>query len=177
MKWFFACFLSISFVFLAVFGVNCLYGYFFPIKFQEEIASASEAYGVDEAVIYSVINVESRFNQNALSSKGAVGLMQVLPSTANEMATEMNLEEFDLSSSSDNIMIGTYYFSKLLDGFGNLQTALAGYNAGPTNVRNWLSDEKYSDDGKTLKEIPFEETKNYVEKFNQNLKYYQSKLG
>ncbi len=176
MKWFFAIFLSFSIIFVAIFGINCVYGYLFPIKYQDEIAYASQTFGVAEAVIYAVINTESHFDKDAISSKGAVGLMQVMPSTAEEIASACGLEEFDLQNPKDNILLGTYYIAKLCERFEDLETALCAYNAGPTNVKNWLTDENYSDDGKTLKDIPFEETKNYIAKFQKNLKYYLSKL-
>ncbi len=146
------------------------------MKYQEEISYASQTYGVDEVVIYAVINTESRFNKDAISSKGAVGLMQVLPSTAEELAVACGLDEFDLQNPSDNIIIGTYYISKLYERFEDLETALCAYNAGPTNVKNWLENEEYSDDGVTLKYIPFEETRGYIQKIQKNLKYYTKKL-
>lgn len=103
--------------------------------------------------------------------------MQVMPSTAQGLAKEIGIdEEYDLQNPDDNIMFGTYYISKLIDKFEILETALAAYNAGPTNVTNWLNDEKYSDDGSTLKDIPFEETKNYVERFKTNYNYYSKKI-
>ena len=176
MKCFFAIFFSASFLFLAIFGVNCIYGYLFPIKYQEEIAEACFEHDVDEAIIYSVINVESHFNKNAISSKGAVGLMQVMPSTAEGLAKEISLKEFDLQNPADNIFLGTYYIGKLLQRFDILETALAAYNAGPTNVSNWLKNADYSDDGKVFKYIPFEETRNYISKFEKNYKYYKAKL-
>ena len=177
MKWFFSIFFCLSFVFLSVFGINCVYGYIFPVKFHDQIETACEIYDVDQAVVFSLINVESHFNKNALSSKGAVGLMQVMPSTAQGLAKEIGVEgEYDLQNPDDNIMFGTYYISKLIDKFEILETALAAYNAGPTNVTNWLNDEKYSDDGSSLKNIPFEETKNYVERFKTNYNYYSKKI-
>ena len=102
--------------------------------------------------------------------------MQVMPSTASELATALNLSEFDLASPQDNITFGTYYISELSKKFENLETALAAFNAGPTNVSGWLKNSDYSDDGKTLKEIPFAETKNYLEKFRQNYNYYKTKI-
>lgn len=176
MKWFLAFFFSVSFVFLAVFGVNCCYGFFFPTKFSQEISAACERFGVEAPVVYSMINIESHFNQNALSKKGAVGLMQILPSTAQELAREIGLEDFDLKNPKDNILIGTYYISQLQKKFENLETALCAYNAGPANVSAWLRDEEKSEDGKTLKSIPFAETKAYVKKFQKNHKYYAEKL-
>lgn len=176
MKWFFAVFFSSSFVFLAIFGINCLYGVLFPIKFQDEISYASQKYDLEEAVIYSMINIESRFDKNAVSSKGAVGLMQVMPSTAQEVANSMGRSQFDLYYPQDNILIGAKYLVFLLNKFDNLETALAGYNAGPANVSAWLKNSEYSDDEKTLKKIPFEETEKYIQKFKKNYKYYSEKL-
>lgn len=172
-KVFFSVFFSIVFVFLAVFAANCVYGHIFPIKYQDEIASASIKYHVDEAIIYSIINTESHFRKDAVSAKGAVGLMQILPTTAQEIAKQ---EDFDLKIPKDNINLGTCYFAQLLSRFEVLETALCAYNAGPTNVNKWLADKEMSQDGKNLKKIPFAETRGYVEKFRKNLKYYSSKI-
>ncbi len=177
MKWFFAIFFSCSFVFLAVFGVQCFYGYLFPLKYQQEVEYACELYDVEEALVYSVINIESHFNENAISSKGAVGLMQVMPATAQGLAKDLQVENYDLKNAEDNVLFGTYYIGKLLERFDMLETALAAYNAGPTNVANWLQNMEYSEDGISLKKIPFKETRNYIEKFRQNYKYYKSKLN
>lgn len=166
---------SLVFVFLAVFGINCLYGYVFPMKYSEEISYASQKYGVDEAVIYSMINIESHFNKSAVSSKGAVGLMQVMPSTAEMVANNLNIQEIDLTIPQQNIEIGTAYISSLLNRFKNLETALCAYNAGPTNVSSWLKNKDYSKDGESLDSIPFEETRNYVTKFLRNYNYYKTK--
>lgn len=171
MKWFFTTFIGVSFVFLVLFGTNCLYGYFFPLKYQEEIANACQTCEVDEAVILSVINIESHFDRYAVSAKGAKGLMQIMPSTAESLTTG----EFDLFTPADNIMLGACYLKQLCNRFENLETALCAYNAGPTNVAGWLKNKEYSEDGVTLKTIPFKETRNYIEKFRKNYKYYKIK--
>lgn len=176
MKWFFAIFFSLSFVFLAVFGVQCIYGYIFPIKFQEEVKNACETYDVNEAVVFSMINIESHFKPNVVSSKGAVGLMQIMPTTAKSVTEKSDFLNFDLFSPQDNILLGTCYISELLDRFQNLETALVAYNAGPTNVSNWLKNGKYSQDGKVLTEIPFKESKQYLEKFRKSYAYYKIKI-
>ncbi len=177
MKWFFAVFFGASILFLSAFGVNCLYGYFYPIKYQEIIQQSCENFDIEQAVIYSVINVESHFNKDAISSKGAVGLMQIMPATAEELAKETMMgDDYDLKNPEENITLGTYYISKLIDRFEDLETALCAYNAGPTNVSNWLANKDYSEDGKSLKEIPYQETRNYLEKFKTNFKYYSKKL-
>ena len=175
MKYFFAILFSTTLIFLFVFGTNCFYGYLFPFKYSQEISSASEKYGVEQAIVYSMINIESRFNKNAVSNKGAVGLMQLMPSTAEMVAKQIELQEFDLKNPKDNIEIGVAYLSSLLKRFENLETALCAYNAGPTNVANWLNDKSYSQDGKTLTKIPFKETRNYIERFKTNYRYYKTK--
>jgi soluble lytic murein transglycosylase len=176
MKWLFSFVLVLCFAFLGLFGTSCFYGYTYPIKFSEEIAAACQRFDVEEKTVYSVINIESHFNKNATSNKGAVGLMQVLPSTASEIATKLSLEDFDLYDPADNILIGTCYLSQLISKFGSLETALCAYNAGPANVSTWLSDVAKSSDGKTLDTIPFAETKNYIKKYKKNEKYYSYRL-
>ena len=102
--------------------------------------------------------------------------MQIMPATAKSVADKNDIETFDLSVPQDNILIGTCYISELLDRFGNLETALVAYNAGPTNVSNWLKNEEYSKDRKILTEIPFKESKKYLEKFRKNFSYYKAKI-
>ena len=153
----------------------CFYGYFFPTKFKEEVASASEEFDVEKAMIFSVINVESSFRKDAVSNKGAVGLMQLMPETAKELAKKLEIEEYDLKKPEDNIKLGTFYLSVLKKRFDNTKTALCAYNAGPAKVSSWLADKEYSEDGKMLKKIPFKETREYIEKINKNLKYYSKK--
>lgn len=145
------------------------------MKYRDEIEFASESFDMDKSIIYSIINTESHFNKNAVSSKGAVGLMQIMFSTAKEVSGKIGLSEFDLKNPEDNILIGTAYISELIKRFDNLDVAICAYNAGPSNVSNWLINKDYSDDGKVLKEIPFAETRGYLEKFKLNLKYYKTK--
>ncbi len=175
MRYFLPIFFSLSFVFLLMFGISCVYGILFPLKFQEEIVSASETFNVDPVLIASVINSESGFNQNAVSSKGAVGLMQLMPSTAEFLAEKLGYGEYDLTSASDNINLGTYYLSILLEEFGDETLALCAYNAGPGNVRSWLQNSQYSTDGENLLVIPFKETQNYIKKCERAKKYYEYK--
>ncbi len=132
--------------------------------YSSSVRKYSFMYGVDANLVLAVIKVESSFNENAVSSKGAVGLMQVLPSTALFVAGKIGVEfsEESLFDSDTNIRFGTYYLSYLFEKFAALETALAAYNAGEGNVSRWLS--LYSDDDKTLKQIPFKETEQFVSK-------------
>ena len=175
MKWYIAVTLVCFLVFISVFGVQSVYSYFFPIRYEEEVAFACEKFDVEKAEVFSIINIESGFNCNAKSNMGAVGLMQLMPKTASEMAQKLGLASYDLEDAGDNILIGTYYFKLLKNRFQDERVALCAYNAGPTNVTAWLSKEEYSDDGKTLKKIPFKETREYVLRFERNLRYYSTK--
>ncbi|MGB9812155.1 MAG: lytic transglycosylase domain-containing protein [Thermovenabulum sp.] len=125
-------------------------------KVREVIEKASEALGVDKALILAVAKAESNFNQKAISPKGAIGVMQLMPYTAESLG----VNPYDLE---DNILGGAFYLKSLLDRFdGDLVKALAAYNAGPANV------EKY-------KGIPpFEETKNYVQRVLNYYRFYKN---
>ena len=101
------------------------------------IFEASDRYGVQPEVILAVIRIESAFDTDALSHKGAIGLMQLLPSTAQEVARELRMDwpgEQILRDPSANIEMGTYYLTKLLSRFDDLSVALTAYNHGPTRV-------------------------------------------
>ena len=139
----------------------------FPLKYKAEIESASKLYGVDSALIASVINAESGYKANAVSSKGAVGLMQVMPATAEWVAKKMKIELYDLKDPKTNILIGTYYLKYLLDKFGDTKTALMAYNAGEGKVQGWLNEKKA---------CPYPETNKYVEKVLNGRKFYSIRL-
>jgi soluble lytic murein transglycosylase len=112
-----------------------------PEETVEHIAASihetSTRYDLPPEVILAVIRTESAFDTNALSHKGAVGLMQILPSTAQEIAQELRMEwpgEDLLRDPSANIEMGAYYLTKLLGQFDDLAVALTAYNHGPGRV-------------------------------------------
>jgi len=149
----------------------------YPIGYKDYINKYSKEYDIDPYLIASIINVESNFDVNAKSSKDARGLMQISPITAEWAAKELNLTNFTLESLYEpetNIKIGCWYLSVLTKEYdNNLEVILAAYNGGSGNVNKWLSDKKYSDDGKNLKEIPFKETAEYVKKVIKNCEMYE----
>lgn len=151
---------------ISLISINSASNYILPIEYKEIIEIYSKKYDVDRELIYAVINAESRFDENAISSKNAIGLMQILPNTGIWLANILKMDEIqenDLYNPSLNIELGTYYLSYLLDKFDNETNALASYNAGATNVTKWLSNENYSQDG-YLHNIPFDETDKYIKK-------------
>ena len=154
---------------------------FYPIKYRDIVAKYSAVYGVEEELILAVINTESRFNPDAVSEVGAIGLMQITPETfawlQTKDDTEDTLADVQLYDPEINIKYGTLLLSLNIAEYGNRETAIASYNAGRGKVSAWLSDKKYSSDSRTLTLIPYEETRRYVEKVNRSYKIYKEKLN
>jgi soluble lytic murein transglycosylase-like protein len=101
------------------------------------VEQVSRKYGVGSDMIYAVIRVESSFDPMALSNKGAMGLMQLLPSTAREVASRLNIRWTDermLWDPMTNLEMGTFYLSTLMTRFDNVEVALAAYNQGPNRI-------------------------------------------
>jgi len=146
----------------------------YPLAFVDIIEAASTEYGVPKEIICAVILAESSFEPDARSHAEAVGLMQITP-IANEdicARTGMDIND-DLYDPEVNIRRGTYFLSYLYRQFGDYSVAFAAYNAGYGNVKKWLGDKNYSSDGKTLDFIPFEETRNYVERVTEAVTKYK----
>ena len=146
----------------------------YPLKYSDYVKKYAENYKIDKYLVYSIIKAESEFKFNARSEKGAVGLMQIMPSTGKEIAQKLGIENFSeevLLNPEININIGCYYLSYLLNKYdGNIKTAVAAYNAGYGNVDNWLAVEQI--DFLSGQEIPFGETKKYLLKVEKNLDNY-----
>lgn len=146
-----------------------MFNVFFPLKYQKEILAAANTYGIDPVLVASVINAESGFDKNKVSAKDAVGLMQLLPSTAAAMAKD---DEIDLFDPTTNITLGVKYLAYLINRFHDVDTALFAYNAGEGNVARWLSET-----GKMkLTTCPFKETNAYVQKIKKCMKYYRGRI-
>ena len=144
----------------------------YPRKYSEYVQKYSKEFGLDENLVYSVIKVESKFRKDAISHKGAKGLMQISDITRGWAKEELNLGEINIFDPETNIKIGCWYLSKLYKEFGRLDLVIAAYNGGSGNVRKWLNNYTYSKDGKSLDLIPFEETSTYVKKITKNYKMY-----
>ena len=151
--------------------------FLYPIKFQEEILKYSTTYLIDPYLILSVIKTESGFKIDAISPAGAKGLMQLTDSTASYVAKLLKKDSFEIFDADLNINFGTFYIRYLIDKFTNLEVAIAAFNAGEGNVSYWLKNPSYSDDGKTLKHIPFPETREYVKKIFNSLTKYKKLYG
>lgn len=158
---------------------NCYISFSYPIKYGEQIEEVCTAFDIPKSMFCALINTESSFNPNAKSSAGAIGLTQILPSTAEYICIKNNLDysNFDLYNPNDNIYLGSMYLRYLFDRFDNRYTALCAYNAGETVVRSWLSNTNYSYDKISLYNIPYNETDNYIKKIKNAeqiyLKFYK----
>ena len=138
----------------------------YPLEYAEYVEQYAEEFGIDKYLLYAFIKTESGFDPTAKSSENAIGLTQILPMTFDWLSFKINdgavLE--DLYKPEISIKYGTWFIDYLLEKYGNTETAVAAYHAGPGQVSEWLNDSEYSDDGKTLKNIPFRDTNHYVEK-------------
>ena len=162
-----------------------VYSVFYPQKYSEQVSRYSSEFGVEEALVYSVIRTESGFRPEVESHAGAVGLMQLMPSTFDWLQEKLEgsvvYTSEQLKDPDTNIKYGTYFLSMLMDRYGgDIKTVAAAYNAGTTTVDGWLSDTTYSTNGTTLSYIPYEETEHYADKVIKtrdmyNKLYYQSK--
>ena len=138
----------------------------FPLKYKDVITENAGKYGMDPYLVMAVIRTESNFKESAVSSADAIGLMQITEETGQYIAGNLGYADFSkntLYNAEKNIEFGTWYINWLMEMYpNNLENVLAAYNAGFNNVNKWLSDEKYSSDGKTLDKIPYRETENFV---------------
>lgn len=165
-------------VFLIVFK-DKIQRIFYPKSYEEFVSMYSDEYGVDENLIFAVIKAESNFQEDAVSHKDALGLMQIMKETAEDVARKYNIEidfnnsEREILNVQNNIKIGTKYLAVLLEKYKNIEVAVAAYNAGIGTVDNWIEKEIIKSDGSDIENIPYKETNNYVRKILRNYKIYQ----
>ena len=138
----------------------------FPLPHRESIFANARRYDLDPALIYGVIRQESAFMEDAVSSVGALGLMQLMPATGKQTARALNIRYHGnqaLLQSDQNIQLGSAYLNKLMTRFnGSPVLAAAAYNAGPHRVSRWLPGGGDMDATLWTELIPFRETRNYV---------------
>ncbi len=150
--------LALVIILVAVQAVSFL----FPMRYKKEIQQYAKQNGLDPALIAAQIKVESNYDEQAVSRRGAVGLMQVLPSTGVWCAKEMQIQAYTddmLTTPKINLQIGIWYDAYLLQQTESIEWMLAAYNGGIANVEAWRAD------GITrIDEIPFPETRDYVRK-------------
>lgn len=136
----------------------------FPFPYQDKILKYSKQEKINPLLVISVMRKESTFNPEIDSVVGAIGLMQIVPPTAEWVAEQIKLPDYSLTNPEDNIKIGTWYLSHNHHRYKDSSLlAVASYNAGTGNVSNWLERYGIDNQDRFVEQIPFAETKDYVE--------------
>jgi soluble lytic murein transglycosylase len=153
----------------------------FPMPFKRQVFNHADAKQLDPSVIYGVMRRESLFDPLAKSKVGALGLMQIMPSTARRVAKSLGMKrpgQSDILEIENNINLGTQYFKSVLNRFeNNVSLAAAAYNAGPLNVKNWLPLEDDMPADLWVETVPFKETRNYVQAVLAYATVFDKSLG
>ncbi len=149
----------------------------FPRPFWEELKRDATANRLDPHLVASLIRQESEFNPGAISPANAMGLMQLLPTVGKGMAKEMKIKHFSsdqLLVADTNLRLGTRYFKHIVDHYdGQVEYALAAYNAGEDRVNDWRKNGNFADVEEFVESIPFTETREYVQAIMRNAVIYK----
>ena len=153
---------------------NFAYHLAFPEGHKELVEMTADKNGLDPFLIYAVMMQESEFDEKSVSSAGAIGLLQIMPNTGEMIAQRLSRQQFkndDLFEPPVNIGFGAWYLKTLIIKFnGDLPLAIAAYNAGPNAVDDWIKKWGKADLDELVENIPYQETRKYVEKV---LGYYE----
>jgi len=144
-----------------------IHRFLYPYAYRETIEYISKKYSLDPLLALSIIREESRFDPDARSVAGALGLMQLMPQTAYRLDNKLRLgldDSQDILKVKNNLHAGIYYLSHLIKEFGSYAYAIASYNAGEEVVRKWLQKGNYKSPDEFIEDIPYIETKNYVKR-------------
>jgi soluble lytic murein transglycosylase len=154
--------------------------HWYPLEYVTTIRTHAEQTGVAPELIAAVIWRESDFNPNARSSQGAVGLMQILPATAEFISTQpggLGYSADRLAEPEVNIAFGSWYLHYLIDKYGDERVAIAAYNGGETNAAGWVKDAAAKGRHLTLDDIPFPETRAFVKSVERARAIYRRVYG
>lgn len=170
---------GISFYALPIDQVPAVYwNLLFPQPYWAGLVADSQRIGVDPYLVASLIRQESEFNAAAVSHANAYGLMQLLPSVGKSMARRQGIKGFNASlllNPDVNLQLGTANLKLVLDRFGGqVEYALAAYNAGDIPVRQWISSGDYKDIPEFVESIPYTETRDYVQAILRNQEIYRT---
>lgn len=161
---------------VAILNINFIGRVLYPFPYQDIVLYYSRRYNIDPYLIAAIIKTESNFNPYAVSSQGAIGLMQIMPQTGKWVASEIGLSGFSpdqLYDTNFNICIGSWYVFDLNREFnGDTVLLLAAYNGGRGNVNKWLNQKNWSEIPDKIGQLPFPETRHFVRKVIWNYKIY-----
>jgi soluble lytic murein transglycosylase len=147
----------------------------YPLPYFPSVEKSSGKNKVDPMLVTGIMRQESAFQSDAVSRAGAVGLMQVMPKTAPQLARRLRISytRARLFDPEYNLQLGTLYLSDLLAQFGSPEAALAAYNAGEDRVKLWQAERTYADPLEFAESIPFAETRDYVQIVMRNAAIYR----
>ena len=148
----------------------------YTVAFEEEILAHCDFYDVSPIFVFSIARQESLFDTSAISSSYAIGLLQLLPATAQTLATRENygtIETKDLQKPLTNIRFGVRFLADLVKKFdGQIALAAASYNAGPNRIKKWIENDPERELDEFIEDIPIFQTRNYVKKVMTNYAVY-----
>ncbi|HET6516076.1 MAG TPA: transglycosylase SLT domain-containing protein [Thermodesulfovibrionales bacterium] len=147
----------------------------YPLAYWSVVEKATKDHGLDPIILLSVMREESRYDPEVRSAAGAIGLMQIMPQTADTLSRHKVTTADEIYDVKTNITIGAYYLSLLMKEFHSLPVAIAAYNAGEEKVREWLKKGNYRSFDEFIEDIPFDETRNYVKKVLLTYSAYKQK--
>ncbi|MCL6444123.1 MAG: lytic transglycosylase domain-containing protein [Alicyclobacillus sp.] len=169
---------------------NAFWRWMYPISYQSAIQQAARQSQVDPLLVASVVHVESKYDWQDVSHAGAIGLMQLMPATAQWIAQQIMTEyphgdgvlvpgrQISLASPEVNIRLGSWYIHYLVAKFnGNTVAAIAAYNAGPKRVQDWLRSGTWNGKLDTIASIPVGETRHFVDRVFYNYELYKRIYG
>jgi len=160
--------LFLFFLIFIIFNFDSIARLFYPFPYREETFYYASIYHVDPFLLAAVMKTESNFNKGAVSERGARGLMQIMPETGMWIAGQIGEPAFNpeqLFDPGTNIKLGTWYIADLEKEFnGDTVLLLAAYNGGRGNVKEWLEKKSLSSGKSSIEQIPFPETRLFVQK-------------
>ncbi|MEG2295986.1 MAG: lytic transglycosylase domain-containing protein [Oscillospiraceae bacterium] len=149
----------------------------YPIKYESTVLQYAKEFKIPQALVFAVIKNESSFNPEAVSSIGAIGLMQITEDTFDFIKFRLkdvsSIVYEDLFDPTLNIKYGTALLGILYKEFKTYRNVLCAYHAGWGSVKKWLADSQYAPDGKTIETIPFDDTAIYVERVLTAFEMYE----
>ncbi|HEY2646906.1 MAG TPA: transglycosylase SLT domain-containing protein, partial [Candidatus Acidoferrales bacterium] len=151
----------------------------FPLPYEIDLRSEAARNQLDPMLVAGLIRQESAFESKAMSRAGAVGLMQVEPTTALKLARQLKVRyaRARLTDPGYNLQLGSRYLANLIQTFGTWEAALAAYNAGEDRVEQWTAGQNYLEPAEFVESIPFTETREYVQIVIRNSDAYRSIYG
>ncbi|HYM10699.1 MAG TPA: lytic transglycosylase domain-containing protein, partial [Bryobacterales bacterium] len=153
----------------------------FPMPWRNEIESYSKLHELDPSLVAALIRQESEFNPGAVSSAHAHGLMQIMPATGRRLGRDLGIRRVSvpqLHVPETSLQLGTLHLRHVLDLYqGKVEPALAGYDAGEHRADKWLTWHSMKDPAEFVENIPFTETREYVQSVTRNAEIYRKIYG